>query len=784
MTYRFGPYELDEAGRELRRDGKRVDTEPKAFELLLYLVKNRDRAVSKDELQTALWPRAIVTEASLTRSVMKARRCVGDDASRQSVIRTVHSHGYRFIAELGEGTPATPPDTVRIGETATMAALRRHWKPRMTHYLFAVAIVLLVAAAIALLKLRDPAPPVTSGTVAVLPIDNRVDNENLQWVRLGLMSLLTRMLEDTGIEVADENAVSRLAAEYDVSKPPDDEMLEHIRLGAAAGVVLNTTLDQQGGLFRLAATVTYGDGRRTRRVIVGDSPAELASDMARVVAGIVSGSGIERVGRFSKVSANPFVNELYARALDLELQGELEDARALFQIAANEEPELFFLRYEIALCTRDLREWGAAEAQFEALYQEALSGDDARALIVTLNSSGIMYFNRNNYDTAEERFTKALEVARGARYADERASVHINLALIAGVRNDTALAKAHYEKALEAYRVLGKEPSPNFNNNYAGLLLDLGDLATAQRYSELAVEGFRVRGQRRFEAPTLNRLAKILRRRGDIEAAMSRHQQARLIYQELGDAIGELSVMAAMTSIYREKGDLTRARLNADEVLSRARELDDDVLLAAGYMQSASVAAEFGLYSDALSGFEAARTVFESIGDAAGLREADENIAITALALGDKARALSIAQLSLEVARAAEDRLAEARTRCLLGHIAQTGGETSAAITHYRAALDYVREHNSDSLRIDAATRLARVYLETGDIDAAAKLAEEIREQAASQRDFMRLDARLALARGDAPRALGIMTRLRSVAGEAWNPEDDELLAQIEPPQP
>jgi hypothetical protein len=48
----------------------------------------------------------------------------------------------------------------------------------------------------------------------------------------------------------------------------------------------------------------------------------------------------------------------------------------------------------------------------------------------------------------------------------------------------------------------------------------------------------------------------------------------------------------------------------------------------------------------------------------------------------------------------------------------------------------------------------------------------------------MRLDARLALAHGDATRALDIMTRLRSVAGEAWNTEDDAFLAQIEPQQP
>jgi hypothetical protein len=77
------------------------------------------------------------------------------------------------------------------------------------------------------------------------------------------------------------------------------------------------------------------------------------------------------------------------------------------------------------------------------------------------------------------------------------------------------------------------------------------------------VEGFRLRGQRRFEAPALNRLAKVLRRRGDTAAAIALHEQALAIYRELGDAIGEVSALSALTVVYRESGDLTRARLNA-----------------------------------------------------------------------------------------------------------------------------------------------------------------------------------------------------------------------------
>jgi DNA-binding winged helix-turn-helix (wHTH) protein len=466
VIFRFGPYEIDEVGRELRRNGERVETEPKAFELLLYLLQNRDRAVSKDELQTRLWPRSIVTEASLTRCVMKARRAVGDDANQQSVIRTLHSQGYRFVAPIDEmSEPAAGSPLEDFSQTLTMAAQRIR-KPRSKHYLFAAAVLLLLVIGIGLLMLRDPPPHLTSGVVAVLPIDNRVDDDDLHWVRVGLMSLLTRMIEDAGIDVAPERAVLRIVADSDMSEPLTDEWLARIRLEAAADVVLNTSLDLAGGLYRLTGIVTYGNGRRTRRVIVGDSPAELAADMAHVVAGIVSGDGAATAGRFAKVSAEPLVNDMYARALDLELQGRYEDARTLFQVAASKEPELFFLRYEIALCARNLREWESAEAQFQALYEEASAGDDPRALIATLNSHGVMELNRNNTDAAESRFMEALEIAGGKRFAEERTALHTNLALVAGRRGDVALAE-HYDRP-RSYRGSQPRTVADFDNNYAG----------------------------------------------------------------------------------------------------------------------------------------------------------------------------------------------------------------------------------------------------------------------------------------------------------------------------
>ena len=77
-----------------------VPAERKAFEMLVYQIENRDRAIDKQELQQAIWAGASVSRTALTQCVVKARRLVGDDSKQQTIIRTIHGHGYHFVATL------------------------------------------------------------------------------------------------------------------------------------------------------------------------------------------------------------------------------------------------------------------------------------------------------------------------------------------------------------------------------------------------------------------------------------------------------------------------------------------------------------------------------------------------------------------------------------------------------------------------------------------------------------------------------------------------------------
>jgi DNA-binding winged helix-turn-helix (wHTH) protein len=105
MLYTFGDFELDEDKRELRLRHREIPLQPRVFDLLVYLIRDRERVVSKDELLEALWPDVIVADGALQRAVSLARSAL-QQGGAQAAIRTFSRHGYRFCAEIQCAEPS------------------------------------------------------------------------------------------------------------------------------------------------------------------------------------------------------------------------------------------------------------------------------------------------------------------------------------------------------------------------------------------------------------------------------------------------------------------------------------------------------------------------------------------------------------------------------------------------------------------------------------------------------------------------------------------------------
>src|SRR5690348_12080495 len=106
VQFRFDSYALDTGRLELTRGVDAVSIGPQVFDLLAYLLQNRGRVVSKDDLLDAVWHGRIVSESTLTSHINAVRKAIGDNGDEQRLIRTVARKGFIFVGDVQEIAPS------------------------------------------------------------------------------------------------------------------------------------------------------------------------------------------------------------------------------------------------------------------------------------------------------------------------------------------------------------------------------------------------------------------------------------------------------------------------------------------------------------------------------------------------------------------------------------------------------------------------------------------------------------------------------------------------------
>jgi eukaryotic-like serine/threonine-protein kinase len=204
--YRFGPFDLDPDQRVLRRDGKKIALPPKAFDLLLYLVQNPLRLLTKEELLRAVWPDSFVEEGNLSQNIFLLRKALVSKQKDFRYIATLPGRGYQFASAVErvshspqeESSPAKTDDPVLISEnsakpgqhemvdqpatepvpstpeTEPLSAVTPPPSQRPFGLQYALAVLLvLAAAALSFLRWKEHRPRPTSEKIVLADFDNR-----------------------------------------------------------------------------------------------------------------------------------------------------------------------------------------------------------------------------------------------------------------------------------------------------------------------------------------------------------------------------------------------------------------------------------------------------------------------------------------------------------------------------------------------------------------------------------------------------------------------------------
>ncbi len=794
-VWRFGPYRVDTARRELNRDGVAIEVQPRVFDLLVYLVANHERAVGKNELQDAVWPGMFITETALTRAVMKARKAVGDDAARQDFIKTVHGHGYRFVADLSqeqiepvkpirapaphssspESEPAPPPkrsDPAPYFKRRTMIA--------------GVVLAIVVAMVSAWVLSREPAPLSTETRIAVLPLADETENADLAWTRLGLMSYVSNLVGADGSlpAVADGSVISladNVGWNGDLEDPASAALVTKLREVFGASHLLAMQLRSEGHALRMNFSLLGPDGGLQQGTMVGDQATDLAQGVVQSVYGMLLGK--RRHGQeVTLVSADPFNNEAFARGMDLSLQGRCSEAVPFFRLIIEQEPTLFEPRFEFASCERILGEPEEAEVVLDQLIEEQRLIGRGRPLARALMTRGVVYNRTGRLDEAEADHREALEIAGSLGDQELSAKILQNLSIVVRDLGDYQQAGELLDLAVLALQATGRESMPgDLYSGKANLLMNQGELVEARTYLEQALQAYRAEGNRRKEAMMLNNMGYLLREMGHLVEAEDYHLRSLEIREDVGDRVGVGRAYGQLSALYSAQGRHQEAVAAAKSAHGVAVETRDRLYEATSMAQWAAAELGLGDLGAARQRYLQSRAVFEEIQDRMRVLQVDVMLARLDLEEQSLDRAETNALAALEMARQGDFIQPEVEAMELLGDIALARGDTTAAIGEYTATLKRVRDSSWSGKEVDIIIRLVNAQLDAGDVDAAAPLAGALAGHEPTIAS-LKARARFARTRGEKQQAMELLEQAKSVAGTAWDEESEALLAEYRLP--
>jgi DNA-binding winged helix-turn-helix (wHTH) protein len=392
-AYRFGPFLLDTARRELLRDGAAVELPPKAFDVIVYLLEHRERAVGRDELIAGVWGRVDVSDNVLDQIVLRARKALGDVGEPRRCIATRPRFGFAWVAEVElveqHARPAVAGEPVR--------AARRKWP--LAAALSALAI--LAIGMVAWWTQRDAAAPAVRDAILVLPLDVAPESD-AGWARLGLMDLVAQRLRETGFDtLPSDHAVALLRG---VPAAPRD---------AAA---LRTLGEHAGAAYIVAGEVAFASGQwqvRLRAFGPRETAAEAGGEAAQPLdaarrAADALASALGRVPSGIALPGDPAL-ALQLQQIDAAVLGDdLDTAQRLLDSMTPVQREEPATRLRAATLHFRRGDLDAASQRFEALLADVSASDDPRLRGTVLNALGNLSLRRGDTAGAERRGEEAI----------------------------------------------------------------------------------------------------------------------------------------------------------------------------------------------------------------------------------------------------------------------------------------------------------------------------------------------------------------------------------------
>jgi eukaryotic-like serine/threonine-protein kinase len=754
--YRFGPFELDAAEHILRAGGRPVALTRRAFDTLLYLVRNPGRLVTREELLGAVWSDAVVEEGNLHWTISAVRKALAQQ-SAEPWIETARGLGYRFIGaveavEEEAEAPETPADPVEI-PPPTRPARRRI----LTAVGFAAALIALLAWTVS--NRRETGRVVPGAGIAVVGFHNLSPRGDDGWIGTALAELLAADLGRGGslrLIPSEDVAGMRRDLGFRMDGPLGREELAQVRRHLGSDWVIVGSflrLEGQDPPLRVDVRVRNAEtgethstisrrGRETELFALADA---LAADLRRALgqpADGVSGDeravmpaaprtqrlyadGLERLRRRDAraaaerlekaVEADPgFPSAWLALAQAYELLGstrQAEDAALKAVERSAGLPERRRLAAE-AIWLRIARRAPEAAVRLRRVYELSHTLEDGLALAETQAKAG----------KAEDALATLEELKR--RHPDQSGDARLAIleAEAFGPIEDFQRQKVSAERALEAARRQGiTQIEVRALHFLAVARVRSGTIAECPRaFEEIAMARRKAEatGDRFLQASVLVGLGTLSSECSDASRGEAAYREAIHLFREAG-ALGKLPVLLYnLGGIRLDEGDL----LGADRLMREALEICQahGILCRERFLHPLGVnRMHRGELMEARRMIEEGMRLNRELGNQRRAAEAQGFLPDIAAWSGDLEEAITLLRQGLELRRESGDPEGLAWAHLDLANRLSEAGRGSEALEQARKAVELAGQNPTPTLDACSRASLAQAHLAVGDLAAA-----------------------------------------------------------------
>ncbi|MFK8013224.1 MAG: tetratricopeptide repeat protein [Marinicellaceae bacterium] len=746
---KFDHFEVNLNTRELYFHGEKVTIQKKSFELLLYLIEFKEKAVSRNELIEKLWNGRAVSDSVLSHASTKLRTALNDNNGKGKYIRTVHGFGLQFVGNIASSNQQKTPVNTNDKSNNTIKYV--------TFLAFLIVSTLIYVVFKKTTNISKPTENIAhkiehTKEPKISFINANLNTTKKKWQQQGLMVYLNQVLH-----YSNQSMILPYTSNTEKFYAVDNI----VKMNQSDGQLSFTYFNNNNPVSDLTVNIE-----------------NLQVSIKNIQNWVCDNIVIETQNCQTKLlpltTDSAYVIESYIRGRASLIDGSFEEAKSYLQVSIEQDANFLLARLAISEAFYGLSNYQKAISHAQVVIE---TSKNKSLIIDAYKTIGKSFFRLAELDKALDAFNSILN-------SEEATEVQIATAYyeMAKIFNSQGNPQKAYELANKSQQISVKL---NLPINTARALSIMGDIKLTQGNLVLAekhlLESLRIFEDLNYDLGIeyiLSPLGIVMESQRKYQASLAFANQRKEIAEKLGDPISIAGTHLHLANLLIKMGEVSDAEIHAQKMWEIVIGIDEPQALLAAYYIAAEVANaqfNFQLALDKLS-------LALNISQKSGMKENEVDLLCAIAKTAIDAKQYTLAEQTLQdcqaLAKKTNNQLFEATSQLYFAQLLLAQKFTDGVANHLEHSLKILEKQPNDELHFHIHMTFFDLFINQNNQKAQQYL-NLITKEYQSDYQFIMAQARILFINGKKTKALQLMLEAKHEAKSHWSNKDEEILNQM-----